>query len=161
MKEPPFQESLEPAPVDTPAKEQRYMSGQYFFEYLVVVSLKKSKEGAYEPQITYQFPKVSSLVSRNAACLTKGIKKKNMDKKLKVQGKSLNGQREVGEKNSGRPSARKIMKIFFKIPGFIPLDILTFQRHMTCLLWALFKFVFTRFLASHLLASSTVLEEKV
>lgn len=114
MKEPPFQESLEPAPVDTPAKEQRYMSGQYFFEYLVVVSLKKSKEGAYEPQITYQFPKVSPLVSRNSACLTKGIKKKNMDKKLKVQGKSLNGQREVGEKNSGRPSARKIMKIFFK-----------------------------------------------
>ena len=92
MKEPPFQESLEPAPVDTPAKEQRYMSGQYFFEYLVVVSLKKSKEGAYEPQITYQFPKVSPLVSRNSACLTKGIKKKNMDKKLKAQGKSLNAR---------------------------------------------------------------------
>ncbi|XP_024231225.1 DENN domain-containing protein 2D isoform X1 [Oncorhynchus tshawytscha] len=62
MKEPPLQESLEPAPVDTPAKEQRYMSGQYFFEYLVVVSLKKSKEGAYEPQITYQFPKRDGMV---------------------------------------------------------------------------------------------------
>uniref|UniRef100_A0A8C8JLT9 UDENN domain-containing protein n=1 Tax=Oncorhynchus tshawytscha TaxID=74940 RepID=A0A8C8JLT9_ONCTS len=59
---PPLQESLEPAPVDTPAKEQRYMSGQYFFEYLVVVSLKKSKEGAYEPQITYQFPKRDGMV---------------------------------------------------------------------------------------------------
>uniref|UniRef100_A0A8C7LRF6 DENN/MADD domain containing 2Da n=1 Tax=Oncorhynchus mykiss TaxID=8022 RepID=A0A8C7LRF6_ONCMY len=44
MKEPPFQESLEPAP------------------YLVVVSLKKSKEGAYEPQITYQFPKRDGMV---------------------------------------------------------------------------------------------------
>lgn len=130
MKEPPLQESLEPAPVDTPAKEQRYMSGQYFFEYLVVVSLKKSKEGAYEPQITYQFPKVSPLISINAACLPKGKRKKNVGKKWKAQGKSLNSQREVGEKNSGRPSARKIIKIFL-IPGFIPLDILTFQRHMT------------------------------
>ncbi|KAM7405454.1 hypothetical protein PAMP_012714 [Pampus punctatissimus] len=37
---------------------QRYASGQYFFEYLVVVSLKKTKDGSsYEPQITYQFPK--------------------------------------------------------------------------------------------------------
>uniref|UniRef100_A0A3Q3X739 UDENN domain-containing protein n=1 Tax=Mola mola TaxID=94237 RepID=A0A3Q3X739_MOLML len=32
--------------------------GQYFFEYLVVVSLKKAKDSSnYEPQITYQFPK--------------------------------------------------------------------------------------------------------
>ncbi|CAB1336871.1 unnamed protein product [Coregonus sp. 'balchen'] len=62
MKEPCFQESMEPTPVDTTAREQRYMSGQYFFEYLVVVSLKKSKEGAYEPQITYQFPKRDGMV---------------------------------------------------------------------------------------------------
>uniref|UniRef100_A0A4W5KIG9 DENN/MADD domain containing 2Da n=1 Tax=Hucho hucho TaxID=62062 RepID=A0A4W5KIG9_9TELE len=58
----PCPESLDPAPVDTTAREQRYMSGQYFFEYLVVVSLKKSKEGAYEPQITYQFPKRDGMV---------------------------------------------------------------------------------------------------
>ncbi|KAM9506780.1 DENN domain-containing protein 2D-like isoform 3-T3 [Salvelinus alpinus] len=58
----PCQESLDSAPVDTTAREQRYMSGQYFFEYLVVVSLKKSKEGAYEPQITYQFPKRDGMV---------------------------------------------------------------------------------------------------
>lgn len=38
--------------------QHRYVSGQYFFEYLVVVSLKKTKDGSnYEPQITYQFPK--------------------------------------------------------------------------------------------------------
>ncbi|XP_064811986.1 DENN domain-containing protein 2D-like isoform X2 [Oncorhynchus masou masou] len=58
----PCQESLDSAPVDTTAREQRYMSGHYFFEYLVVVSLKKSKEGAYEPQITYQFPKRDGMV---------------------------------------------------------------------------------------------------
>ncbi|KAI4824441.1 hypothetical protein KUCAC02_012952 [Chaenocephalus aceratus] len=40
------------------SREHRYVSGQYFFEYLVVVSLKKTKDGSsYEPQITYQFPK--------------------------------------------------------------------------------------------------------
>lgn len=40
------------------ARQPRYASGQYFFEYLVVVSLKKTKDGNnYEPQITYQFPK--------------------------------------------------------------------------------------------------------
>uniref|UniRef100_A0A3P8XE31 UDENN domain-containing protein n=1 Tax=Esox lucius TaxID=8010 RepID=A0A3P8XE31_ESOLU len=59
---PALHESLEPAVVDSSAREQRYMSGQYFFEYLVVVSLKKSKEGAYEPQITYQFPKRDGMV---------------------------------------------------------------------------------------------------
>ncbi|KAI3357467.1 hypothetical protein L3Q82_015507, partial [Scortum barcoo] len=32
-------------------------AGQYFFEYLVVVSLKKTKDGSYEPRISYQFPK--------------------------------------------------------------------------------------------------------
>ncbi|XP_027765415.1 DENN domain-containing protein 2D-like [Empidonax traillii] len=35
-------------------------SGQFFFEYLVVVSLKKVSEGRYEPKISYQFPKVFS-----------------------------------------------------------------------------------------------------
>ncbi|XP_056278387.1 DENN domain-containing protein 2D-like isoform X2 [Pseudoliparis swirei] len=40
------------------SRPHRYASGQYFFEYLVVVSLKKTKDGSsYEPQITYQFPK--------------------------------------------------------------------------------------------------------
>ncbi|XP_055021605.1 DENN domain-containing protein 2D isoform X2 [Boleophthalmus pectinirostris] len=39
-------------------RQQRYASGQYFFEYLVVVGLKKGRdEGSYEPQISYQFPK--------------------------------------------------------------------------------------------------------
>ncbi|KAM4611003.1 DENN domain-containing protein 2D-like [Polymixia lowei] len=55
-------ESLDPGAADSPVREQRYASGQYFFEYLVVVSLKKSKEGNYEPQITYQFPKRDKMV---------------------------------------------------------------------------------------------------
>ncbi|KAM9855110.1 DENN/MADD domain containing 2Da isoform 2-T2 [Aulostomus maculatus] len=43
---------------DNTSRQYRYVSGQYFFEYLVVVSLKKTKDGSsYEPQITYQFPK--------------------------------------------------------------------------------------------------------
>ncbi|XP_029012839.1 DENN domain-containing protein 2D-like isoform X2 [Betta splendens] len=50
-----------PRPTAAPesgSRQQRYASGQYFFEYLVVVSLKKTKDGGgYEPQITYQFPK--------------------------------------------------------------------------------------------------------
>lgn len=46
---------------DNTGKEPRYSSTQFFFEYLVVVSLKKTKE-AYEPQITYQFPKKDGLV---------------------------------------------------------------------------------------------------
>ncbi|NP_001086599.1 DENN/MADD domain containing 2D S homeolog [Xenopus laevis] len=33
--------------------------GQSFFEYLVVVSLKKNCDGCYAPQITYQFPKMN------------------------------------------------------------------------------------------------------
>lgn len=37
-----------------------YSAGQFFFEYLVVVSLKKTSDGRYEPKITYQFPKVFS-----------------------------------------------------------------------------------------------------
>lgn len=39
-----------------------YSAGQFFFEYLVVVSLKKMSDGRYEPKITYQFPKVFSPV---------------------------------------------------------------------------------------------------
>ncbi|XP_030640446.1 DENN/MADD domain containing 2Da isoform X1 [Chanos chanos] len=42
-------------------REQRYC-GQFFFEYLVVVSLKKTKDGIYEPQITYQFPKRDGMI---------------------------------------------------------------------------------------------------
>ncbi|XP_019911176.2 DENN/MADD domain containing 2Db isoform X2 [Esox lucius] len=34
-----------------------------FFEYLVVVSLRKKGEGTYEPQITYQFPKRTDMRS--------------------------------------------------------------------------------------------------
>ncbi|KAM4700437.1 DENN domain-containing protein 2D [Discoglossus pictus] len=37
--------------------------GQCFFEYLLVVSLKKSSNGEYAPAITYQFPKRESLLS--------------------------------------------------------------------------------------------------
>ncbi|XP_034552445.1 DENN domain-containing protein 2D-like isoform X1 [Notolabrus celidotus] len=47
-----------PAVEDNASRQHKYASGQYFFEYLVVVSLKKTKGGSnYEPQITYQFPK--------------------------------------------------------------------------------------------------------
>ncbi|TRY64962.1 hypothetical protein DNTS_024641 [Danionella cerebrum] len=53
----PDPSSPELSPVEEKAKEQRYASGQFFFEYLVVVRPKKIKEGAYEPQIVYQFPK--------------------------------------------------------------------------------------------------------
>lgn len=36
-----------------------FAGGQHFFEYLLVVSLKKKRSGDdYEPTITYQFPKV-------------------------------------------------------------------------------------------------------
>ncbi|XP_029307086.1 DENN/MADD domain containing 2Da isoform X2 [Cottoperca gobio] len=49
---------LPPVLTENPSGQHRYVSGQYFFEYLVVVSLKKTKDGSsYEPQITYQFPK--------------------------------------------------------------------------------------------------------
>lgn len=48
-----------PAAEDDSSRQLRYASGQYFFEYLVVVSLQKAKgSSSYEPQITYQFPKV-------------------------------------------------------------------------------------------------------
>ncbi|NXE42050.1 DEN2D protein, partial [Ptilorrhoa leucosticta] len=39
-----------------------YSAGQFFFEYLVVVSLKKMPDGHYEPKITYQFPKRENLL---------------------------------------------------------------------------------------------------
>ncbi|XP_077191202.1 DENN domain-containing protein 2D isoform X1 [Paroedura picta] len=39
-----------------------YSAGQLFFEYLVVVSLKKNSGGNYEPKITYQFPKRENLL---------------------------------------------------------------------------------------------------
>lgn len=62
VKEP---EPLEPSGLvaeDSTSRQPRCVSGQYFFEYLVVVSLKKAKgSSSYEPQITYQFPKVSNI----------------------------------------------------------------------------------------------------
>ncbi|KFV77447.1 DENN domain-containing protein 2D, partial [Struthio camelus australis] len=39
-----------------------YSAGQFFFEYLVVVSLKKMPDGHYEPKISYQFPKRENLL---------------------------------------------------------------------------------------------------
>ncbi|NWI15043.1 DEN2D protein, partial [Crypturellus soui] len=39
-----------------------YSAGQFFFEYLVVVSLKKTPDGRYEPKISYQFPKRENLL---------------------------------------------------------------------------------------------------
>uniref|UniRef100_A0A674C9Q9 DENN/MADD domain containing 2Db n=1 Tax=Salmo trutta TaxID=8032 RepID=A0A674C9Q9_SALTR len=47
-----------PAQVVTSAQNQSHL----FFEYLVVVSLRKKRgEGTYEPQITYQFPKLANM----------------------------------------------------------------------------------------------------
>ncbi|XP_028308928.1 DENN domain-containing protein 2D-like isoform X1 [Gouania willdenowi] len=46
-----------PAVAESTSRQPRYVSGQYFFEYLVVVSLKKNDGSIYEPQITYQHPK--------------------------------------------------------------------------------------------------------
>uniref|UniRef100_A0A3P8T6Y1 DENN/MADD domain containing 2Da n=1 Tax=Amphiprion percula TaxID=161767 RepID=A0A3P8T6Y1_AMPPE len=58
VKDPEHIEQLGPLVADEKSRQHRYVSGQYFFEYLVVVSLKKTKDGNnYEPQITYQFPK--------------------------------------------------------------------------------------------------------
>lgn len=60
-----------------PEKDLSRYSGQLFFEYLVVVSLKKSGE-VYEPQIAYQFPKVGSYVNlsqrlnQHSACAGRG-----------------------------------------------------------------------------------------
>ncbi|XP_071393277.1 DENN/MADD domain containing 2Db isoform X1 [Centroberyx affinis] len=45
-----------------PALDQTHSSSQFFFEYLVVVSLRRRKlEGSYEPQIIYQFPKQTDM----------------------------------------------------------------------------------------------------
>ncbi|KAL7397911.1 hypothetical protein ABVT39_001525 [Epinephelus coioides] len=58
VKDPEPTEPLGPVVADNTSRQIRYFSGQYFFEYLVVVSLKKTKDGSsYEPQISYQFPK--------------------------------------------------------------------------------------------------------
>lgn len=47
-----------PAATPPPGRERSHM-GQLFFEYLLVVSLRKRRnEDGYEPHITYQFPKV-------------------------------------------------------------------------------------------------------
>ncbi|XP_053092355.1 DENN/MADD domain containing 2Da isoform X1 [Pangasianodon hypophthalmus] len=62
LKEPDSPLSPDPVPVDEQQREPRYASGQFFFEYLVVVSLKKNKTGTYEPQISYQFPKRDGMV---------------------------------------------------------------------------------------------------
>uniref|UniRef100_A0A3P8UWG9 DENN/MADD domain containing 2Da n=1 Tax=Cynoglossus semilaevis TaxID=244447 RepID=A0A3P8UWG9_CYNSE len=57
-KDPEPPEPLDPIEPQNVSRQHRYVSGQYFFEYLVVVSLKKTRDGSsYEPQITYQFPK--------------------------------------------------------------------------------------------------------
>ncbi|XP_065104458.1 DENN/MADD domain containing 2Da isoform X2 [Paramisgurnus dabryanus] len=61
LKEPDVH-SPELATVEEKTKEQRYSTGQFFFDYLVVVSPKKTKEGTYEPQIIYQFPKKDGMV---------------------------------------------------------------------------------------------------
>ncbi|KAL2090519.1 hypothetical protein ACEWY4_012782 [Coilia grayii] len=45
-------------PDSSRTQDQSNASGQFFFEYLVVVSLKRRRgQEGYEPQITYQFPK--------------------------------------------------------------------------------------------------------
>ncbi|KAG1972026.1 DENN/MADD domain containing 2Da isoform X1 [Pimephales promelas] len=61
-KEPDLPASTELSTVEEKAKEQRYASGQFFFEYLVVVRPKKTTDGIYEPQIIYQFPKKDGMV---------------------------------------------------------------------------------------------------
>ncbi|KAI1890742.1 hypothetical protein AGOR_G00156760 [Albula goreensis] len=57
VKDPAPPQPVAPVKATTQAREQCSASGQFFFEYLVVVSLKKREGGGYEPQITYQFPK--------------------------------------------------------------------------------------------------------
>ncbi|XP_072222781.1 DENN domain-containing protein 2D-like isoform X2 [Leuresthes tenuis] len=56
-KDPEPAELVSPGAADDTSRQHRYVSGQYFFEYLVVVSLKSKDGKSYEPQITYQFPK--------------------------------------------------------------------------------------------------------
>ena len=56
---PPGPNSGPQAPESSRTQDQSNASGHFFFEYLVVVSLKKRRDQeGYEPQITYQFPKV-------------------------------------------------------------------------------------------------------
>ncbi|XP_024148370.1 DENN domain-containing protein 2D isoform X1 [Oryzias melastigma] len=65
VEEPELTEPAGPTAADSASQQHRYASGQYFFEYLVVVSLKKTKDGnSYEPQITYQFPKRDGMVRK-------------------------------------------------------------------------------------------------
>ncbi|XP_064161993.1 DENN domain-containing protein 2D-like isoform X1 [Anguilla rostrata] len=59
---PPQGASPGPSPARTSAQERCHASEQFFFEYLVVVSLKRKTEGGYEPQITYQFPKCDGML---------------------------------------------------------------------------------------------------
>ncbi|KAE8623291.1 hypothetical protein XENTR_v10005556 [Xenopus tropicalis] len=48
--------------IPTDQKTLVLSGGQSFFEYLVVVSLKKNYDGNYAPQITYQFPKLENIL---------------------------------------------------------------------------------------------------
>ncbi|XP_063284376.1 DENN domain-containing protein 2D [Pelobates fuscus] len=48
---------------EDPQQRSVLSGGQTFFEYLVVVSLRRNSAGDYAPQITYQFPKRESLLS--------------------------------------------------------------------------------------------------
>uniref|UniRef100_A0A4W5PPL2 DENN/MADD domain containing 2Db n=1 Tax=Hucho hucho TaxID=62062 RepID=A0A4W5PPL2_9TELE len=60
-----------PALVVTSARDQSHL----FFEYLVVVSLRKKRgEGMYEPQITYQFPKLANMRCSQRAEEEKSLK---------------------------------------------------------------------------------------
>uniref|UniRef100_A0A8C4RPN6 DENN/MADD domain containing 2Db n=1 Tax=Erpetoichthys calabaricus TaxID=27687 RepID=A0A8C4RPN6_ERPCA len=55
-------QNLEAKNQEMEQRESRYASGQFFFEYLVVVSLKKTKANSYEPQVIYQFPKKDGMI---------------------------------------------------------------------------------------------------
>ncbi|KAG2467569.1 DEN2D protein, partial [Polypterus senegalus] len=55
-------QNLEAKNQEMEQRESRYASGQFFFEYLVVVSLKKTKTNSYEPQVIYQFPKKDGMI---------------------------------------------------------------------------------------------------
>ncbi|KAK1152742.1 DENN domain-containing protein 2D-like isoform X1 [Acipenser oxyrinchus oxyrinchus] len=59
--QPVLEVASESKPAEMEQRETRYSSGQFFFEYLVVVTVKKKGE-SYEPQITYQFPKRDGMV---------------------------------------------------------------------------------------------------
>ncbi|XP_074833788.1 DENN domain-containing protein 2D [Carettochelys insculpta] len=59
---PPAEKKNEPAARLGERNPFCYSPGQFFFEYLVVVSLKKTSGGDYEPKIAYQFPKRENLL---------------------------------------------------------------------------------------------------